>query len=79
MEKYTKTNITYYINQINSNSYSKLTDQLFKYIYEEGWLEQLEQFYHININKNYFKYTILKLTDRDKNGLINLNKYNWKI
>ena len=62
-----------YINQLNINEYSKLTNKLFNEIDEEGWLEQLEEFYGNKFNKDDFSFTTLKLTQNDKNGLINFD------
>jgi hypothetical protein len=62
-----------YINQINTNDYNKLTNKLFNDIDEEGWLEQLEEFYGKKFNRNDFSFTTLKLTETDKNGLINFD------
>lgn len=59
-----------YINQLNNNEYSKLGDKLYSDIEDEGWLEQLEDFYNRKFNKNDFSFTILNLTSKDKNGLI---------
>ena len=62
-----------YINQLNNNEYSKLTNKLFNEIEDEGWLEQLEDFYNRKFNKNDFSFTMLKLTTNDRNGLINFD------
>jgi len=62
-----------YINQLNNNEYSKLTNKLFNEIEDEGWLEQLEDFYNKKFNKNDFSFTTLKLTTNDRNGLINFD------
>jgi hypothetical protein len=62
-----------YINQLNSNEYLKLTKKLFNDIEDEGWLEQLEEFYNKKFDVNNFKYMMLKLTDNDKQGLINFD------
>lgn len=62
-----------YINQLNNNEYSKLTNKLFNDIEDEGWLEQLEDFYNRKFNKNDFSFTTLKLTTNDRNGLINFD------
>lgn len=62
-----------YINQLNNNEYSKLTNKLFNEIEDEGWLEQLEDFYNRKFNKNDFSFTTLKLTTNDRNGLINFD------
>jgi len=59
-----------YINQLNNNEYSKLSDNLYSDIEDEGWLEQLEDFYNRKFNKNDFSFTTLNLTSKDKNGLI---------
>jgi len=59
-----------YINQLNNNEYSKLSDKLYSDIEDEGWLEQLEDFYNRKFNKNDFSFTTLNLTSKDKNGLI---------
>lgn len=62
-----------YINQLNNNKYSKLTNKLFNDIEDEGWLEQLEDFYNRKFNKSDFSFTTLKLTTNDRNGLINFD------
>ena len=62
-----------YINQLNNNEYSKLTNKLFNEIEDEGWLEELEDFYNRKFNKNDFSFTTLKLTTNDRNGLINFD------
>jgi len=62
-----------YIKQLNTNEYLSLTNKLFSCIEEEGWLEQLEEFYNREFDKTNFKYMTLKLTDNDKQGLINFN------
>ena len=62
-----------YINQLNNNEYSKLTNKLFDEIEDEGWLEQLEDFYNKKFNKNNFSFITLKLTTNDRNGLINFD------
>jgi hypothetical protein len=62
-----------YINQLNTNEYLCLTNKLFNDIKEEGWLEQLKEFYNREFDKTNFKYMTLKLTDNDKQGLINFN------
>jgi len=62
-----------YINQLNSNEYLKLTKKLFNDIEDEGWLEQLEEFYNKKFDVNNFKYMMLKLTNNDKQGLINFD------
>lgn len=62
-----------YINQLNNNEYSKLTNKLFNEIEDEGWLEQLEDFYNRKFNKNDFSFTTLKLTTNDRNGSINFD------
>jgi len=62
-----------YINQLNNNEYSKLTNKLFNEIEDEGWLEQLEDFYNKKFSKNDFSFTTLKLTTNDRNGLINFD------
>jgi len=59
-----------YMNQLNNNEYSKLSDKLYSDIEDEGWLEQLEDFYNRKFNKNDFLFTTLNLTSKDKNGLI---------
>ena len=59
-----------YINQLNNNEYSKLTNKLYSDIEDEGWLEQLEDFYNRKFNKTDFSFTTLKLTSKDRNGLI---------
>jgi hypothetical protein len=66
-------NIGGYINQLNTNDYNKLTNKLFNDIDEEGWLEQLEDFYGKKFTRNDFSFTTLKLTENDKNGLINFD------
>ena len=58
------------MNQLNNNEYSKLSDKLYSDIEDEGWLEQLEDFYNRKFNKNDFLFTTLNLTSKDKNGLI---------
>ncbi len=62
-----------YINQLNNNEYSKLTNKLFNEIEDEGWLEQLEDFHNRKFNKNDFSFTTLKLTTNDRKGLINFD------
>jgi hypothetical protein len=62
-----------YINQLNSNEYSKLTKKLFSDIEDEGWLEQLEDFYNKKFDITNFKFMMLTLTNADKQGLINFD------
>ena len=62
-----------YINQLNTNEYINITNKLFNDIEDEGWLEQLEDFYNRRFDKTNFKYMALKLTDNDKQGLINFD------
>jgi len=62
-----------YINQLNTNEYINITNKLFNDIEDEGWLEQLEDFYNRRFDKTNFKYMTLKLTDNDKQGLINFD------
>ncbi len=59
-----------YINQLNNNEYCKLSNKLYSDIEDEGWLEQLEDFYNRKFNKNDFSFTTLKLMSKDRNGLI---------
>jgi hypothetical protein len=62
-----------YMNQLNTNEYLNLSNKLFNDIEDEGWLEQLEEFYKRKFDKTNFKYMTLKLTDNDKQGLINFD------
>lgn len=62
-----------YMNQLNTNEYLNLNNKLFNDIEDEGWLEQLEEFYNRKFDKTNFKYMILKLSDNDKQGLINFD------
>lgn len=63
-----------YINQLNTNEYINITNKLFNDIEDEGWLEQLEDFYNRKFDKTNFKYMTLKLTENDKQGLVNFNE-----
>lgn len=62
-----------YINQLNTNEYINITNKLFNDIEDEGWLEQLEDFYNRKFDKTNFKYMTLKLTENDKQGLVNFD------
>lgn len=62
-----------YIDQVYKNEYKSLTNELFNYIAEEGWLYELEEFYDREFDKNDFSYTKLNLTKEDKYGLINFD------
>lgn len=70
-----------YMNQLKTTEYVNVTKKLFNEIQDEGWLEQLEEFYNKSFDISNFKFTQLRLTDKDRNGLINfddetVNKFN---
>lgn len=70
-----------YISQIDTNNYSLITGKLFNDIQDEGWVEQLEDFYNRKFVKADFEYTTLNLDADDKRGLIDfdddiINKFN---
>jgi len=63
-----------YLRQIRYGKYKPLSKKLFKNIVDEGFVTELEEIYNlIKLNKNNFKYIILSLTKKDKQGLANLN------
>lgn len=66
-------NIKKYIEQVHNNTYLDLTDDLFNDISEEGWLDNLEEFYDKSFNKSNFRYTTLNLDDADRQGLIDFD------
>lgn len=53
-----------------TQEYEDLTDYLWENIIEEGFVEELENYYEIEYNKSDFEYIILNISNDDKNGLI---------
>ena len=64
-----------YLDQLNDDTrYLSITKKLYNEIEEEGWVEQLEDFYNKTLNKFNFKYMILNLNKNDQKGLIEFNE-----
>lgn len=62
-----------YLSEINNSEYSEISFKLFKMVREEGWIDELEDYYNEHISITTLKYTTLNLTEKDKNGLIDMN------
>jgi hypothetical protein len=71
-----------YLYEVKYGAYKPLSKELFKNIQEEGFVSELEEVYGLQkLTKNNFKYIVLSLTKKDKQGLMNLrdeteNKFN---
>jgi hypothetical protein len=64
-----------YLKQLdNDTRYFLITKKLYNEIEEEGWVEQLEDFYNKTLNKFNFKYMMLNLNNNDQKGLIEFNE-----
>jgi len=61
-----------YMEDVDYGTYDELTDELYKLISEEGWLEQLQEEYEEEYSIEDFEYTTLELTEEDSEGLINM-------
>ncbi len=67
--------ISQYLNDIEYGDYNELTNDLFEFISNEGWLESIEEEYDMEYEKSDFEYLILNISNVDKKGLINSDDY----
>lgn len=72
LENYKSVN-DYIEDDVDYGAYDELTEELYKMISEEGWLEQLQDEYEEEYSIEDFEYTTLQLTDEDTEGLINMD------
>lgn len=62
-----------YFNQLINNKYLPLTDNLWEDLESDGFPDEVND-YKGDYNKNNYKYTIIKIGNKDKNGLINFDE-----
>lgn len=63
-----------YRKQVEDKSdWLSITDDIYNQVEEEGWIDDLEYMYG-DINKEDIKYKELKITKKDKEGLINFDE-----
>ncbi len=72
---------TDYLNQVETNSYIKITRHLYEFVSDEGFVDELENHFKKEFDQSDFEYTELNLSTDDKTGLINfdenvINKFN---
>lgn len=62
-------NILRYLNQITDNKFQPITKKLYRDLKDEGYVEDLEQFYETSFDIRDFEVYKLEITDEDKIGL----------
>jgi hypothetical protein len=58
----------------NDDEYNDITSKIWEDIQEEGFVDDLEDYYDEKYNKDDFEYIMLKISDTDKQGLINFDE-----
>ena len=60
-----------YLKQTISGNFECITRELYDYICEEGFVDDLEKYYNEEYDIDDFEYMLLNISDEDKVGIIN--------